>query len=233
MARGALAFVLALALASGASACGGRTLSTPANGGSSAGGSSAGGSSTGGSSAGGSSAGGSSAGGSGGGVQTGGTSSVGNGLTQVPPLVQVAPGSSPFPDRHPHLVTSSDDAQQVSVVFSRLAPNGVQLHHATFLPWTDWPASGVVAPVYESFSGPDVAPDFRVGASSDGYFALLVWHDVPGVRFAPEVDASASGAPSGQSLVTITAGTSSTASSPGPPKTRHADLSHRSARGVT
>ncbi len=72
----------------------------------------------------------------------------------------------------------------------------MQLRHATFHPWTEWPGDGVLGPVYDSFSGADLSPDFRAGQSSDGHFALLIRHDAPGgafLLFAPEVDADASG----------------------------------------
>ena len=194
VARGSPALVLALAF--GASACGGRTASTLATGGSSSGGSPSGGSPSGGSNFGGGGAGTGAVGGTGGSVQTGGTSATAGCLQQVPPIVQATDGTSPYPDRHPHLVRSSNDGQQMTVAFSRASPDVVSLRHATFHPWTQWPSSGVVAPVYDSFSGVDISTDFRAGASSDGHFALLVRHEDTGggfLRFAAELDSNASG----------------------------------------
>lgn len=98
-------------------------------------------------------------------------------------------------DFNPALTISSDDGAQLTVAFARQPVESpgpfTEIGHTSFLPWSAWPASGIVAPVHGSFAHPELSSALSVSRSPGDRFGLLVAHDF-GTSFAPSVDPNAS-----------------------------------------
>jgi hypothetical protein len=121
------------------------------------------------------------------------------GLSWASPVVEVEEDDAHHA-RRPMLAPSSDDGQQITVALQRspLESPGpfAEMRHATFHPWLDWPASGVLGPTFATYASPQLDPEFAVTGAPGGMFGMLVGHGGLAASFSPRVDPFAdSGAP--------------------------------------
>jgi hypothetical protein len=129
------------------------------------------------------------------GAGAGGTTGTGGGacteLVWASPIVEVEEDGAHLA-RRPRLAPSSDDGQQITVALQRspLESPGpfAEMRHATFHPWLDWPASGVLGPTFATYASPQLDPEFAVTGAPGGMFGMLVGHGGLSASFSPRVD---------------------------------------------
>jgi hypothetical protein len=103
-------------------------------------------------------------------------------------LVTLPPAPATI-DRRARLVATGDEDVSVAVLTAAAEGPafGAIVRHATFAPWSRWPASGVLGPAYPKYNGAQIPQAFAISESGPGAFALSLGYDADHTDFAPLV----------------------------------------------